>query len=257
MKYLIIAVMAAALSTMSYAALTQYEGFDYTVGSELVGSAGGTGWTGPWSSTQTEPSNTFTIGTDLSYTDGGAKTLITSGGSFLFTKSSGPANCGVPRPLTAHTSGEIYVSALIKQLGDGNYDYFLQLINGSETCSILVRGSWPSYFWRIDSSLTTLASPVTDETQFLVARVDLDTSAIDLWVNPDLVTPGAAGYSGTCSLTGLDTVQFFVKNEAASENYAWDEIRVGTTYADVTPYIPEPAFGIFALLGALVLRLRK
>jgi hypothetical protein len=54
---------------------------------------------------------------------------------------------------------------------------------------------------------------------------------------------------------------FFVRNNSVEPDVMLvDELRIGTTWADVTPVIPEPATGTITLLGVclpLILRRRR
>jgi hypothetical protein len=73
-------------------------------------------------------------------------------------------------------------------------------------------------------------------------------------------TPADA--SAHATLTGLDQdaigfrgVGFYLHNSGGSGSV--DEIRFGTTYADVVPLVPEPAMlSMLALAGTLLLRRR-
>jgi len=117
-----------------------------------------------------------------------------------------------------------------------------------------------------DSTVYALNTPV-----LLVGRYDFvagtgnDTSA--LWINPASATFGA-GAAPTATLTssgGTDMTaisQFLLRGAAGSPVAKVDELRVGTTWASVTPAaaaVPEPSTyaalaGAVALLGAVVHR---
>jgi hypothetical protein len=112
-------------------------------------------------------------------------------------------------------------------------------------------------------------------TNFIVMAVEHVAGGLDnayLWVNPlslDLGSPalnlvGPALSTATTNVLGLfdysfDRMRIFVGGQSsAAQPYGeavMDEYRVGTTWADVTPFIavPEPATACLVGLGALVL----
>ena len=96
-----------------------------------------------------------------------------------------------------------------------------------------------------------------------------------LWINPAPSTFGGFDPAGalfndsanndipTNSATNNHTLQSFVlrqtgatANNQVPVSVTFDELRVGTNYADVTPVIPEPATLVLASLGAAAVALR-
>lgn len=82
---------------------------------------------------------------------------------------------------------------------------------------------------------------------------------IDLWLNPDLTTPGAAGSTWTETGATATLNKYFLRQggywDNGSSNWAADNIVLGTTWADVTgaAVIPEPAaLSLMGLAGLLV-----
>jgi len=110
---------------------------------------------------------------------------------------------------------------------------------------------------------TTTLAMAQATTCFMVYKAEYNASGqmtrLDLWVNPaDLTSEASAGtsfaYTGTIGGGGFGGFLYEKGNTGgspASQNPTFDEFRVGTTWADVTP-IPEPsAFAALAGLGAL------
>ena len=107
----------------------------------------------------------------------------------------------------------------------------------------------------------------TNDTFFVVARYTFNPGTstddtCDLWLNPDPLSLGGTttttptiGNVGAGALDMLDIDQFFLRSGAA-ETFSADELRIGTTWASVTP-VPEPSvIGLAFALGSLVFAAR-
>lgn len=111
------------------------------------------------------------------------------------------------------------------------------------------------------------------EQQFVVVKYDLNGSAGDdvatMWINPDASTFGGADPAAGTIISnpngndiGANVIRSIILrqgNIATNANPAGviaDELRVGTTYADVTP-IPEPATAAALGIAALALLGRR
>jgi hypothetical protein len=100
------------------------------------------------------------------------------------------------------------------------------------------------------------AVPVAvDETAFLVIKADFRAGAdvFTLYVNP---TPGAPEpAAGAVKTSAFGTGSGFTLYSTGA--FSIDELRLGTTYADVTPVVPEPAAFGCALVAAPLLLARR
>jgi hypothetical protein len=94
----------------------------------------------------------------------------------------------------------------------------------------------------------------------LVARPQLNDATLLLALNP---APGASAPTGGVTYTGLD--MRVVNPIVAFRGFpldtvlAFDELRIGPTYASVAPLVPEPAsapLAASAAVGALLRRRR-
>lgn len=97
-------------------------------------------------------------------------------------------------------------------------------------------------------------------TYFVVGSFNLDDDTASLWFAPSSATFGqvdapAATISGLTGTARSSLDRFFIRQDSTSETafMLMDEIRVGTTWASVTP-VPEPAT-YAAILGIVVLGL--
>lgn len=274
--------------------LLAYEGFDYAAGSDLTGMNGGFGWTTPWginSSGATiagaNPGDTAAAGS-LTYIDSLNHMLYTSGNSAFYTGSAGTSSPF--RDFFGNTGEEgttIWVSFLAQRVGPttnntgtpfnpypraGNVSLFdgnserLAIGNASGAVSnkfaLLPAGSGGNIRASTnDYSTLSLA----------VVRIDYGPTNNDtayLFINPTLgiepSTSTASASTNNFNFTFLRVRPFAGANDAAnSRPYAdlkVDEIRIGTTWQDVTPFItivPEPSVITIAGLGALGVWLRS
>ncbi|MEO8350784.1 MAG: hypothetical protein ABI680_03580 [Chthoniobacteraceae bacterium] len=100
----------------------------------------------------------------------------------------------------------------------------------------------------VNDNNSGLAAPmpsVPSDATLLVYRMDLDTGLFDLYINP---TVGASepvpngtftGPAGGLQAVGLN----------AEGGFLLDEIRLGETFEDVTPAVPEPSAALLGLIG--------
>jgi hypothetical protein len=95
------------------------------------------------------------------------------------------------------------------------------------------------------------------ETLFVVLKYTFDSvngDSASLFINPMPGAPEPAPqitHTGGTNLTLNTGIRsFFVRNNSVEPDVMLvDELRIGTTWADVTPAIPEPATGTITLLG--------
>jgi hypothetical protein len=107
------------------------------------------------------------------------------------------------------------------------------------------------------------------ETVFLVGKYEFTSSPnpVSLWINPNSSTFGGGSEPGgfiseTSGTDGFAIDRFNLRQNTAASvpgTMRWDELRFGTTWADVTPAaVPEPGTTLFLAFGAgLLIATRK
>ena len=231
-----------------------YEDFNYNPGISLDAQAGGIGWDAQWGQFLGGAVNHTVVSGSLSDSSG---TLLTSG-NHVSTTIAG-AYAGRFPFLPGYGTGTFYYSILMRYDGtDGTTgdDYFgLQLYANPANASadLFIGKGGAGSFLRLETggnaagggtippmgSDTTITATV-GQTYFLVVRVDFAAGAaanpdtFKLYVNP---TPGGtepAVASATMSYN-LGVQNGLAIQSGNGAQVSVDEIRIGTTYADVTP----------------------
>lgn len=292
-------VAGAALvgAQQAEAVLLAYEGFDYTAGTEVVGQNGGSGWDASgWQSRNAAGLGGSSVTTgapvmagSLGYTSG-ANSLVTSGNhSHMFGTANGsfePAR-GLASSAGGADGTSLYMSFLIQRTGEvqdpattsppnmyprgANVRWWT---DGGERGNIGNFSNASSNTVKLQSKDSTVidSGATYSDLNFVVGRIDFDSTGgnmLHLWVNPDLATEDLGAAMSTAYMDGtdishggIDFISPFLGNNSSGRppsEILWDEIRIGTTYADVTPYttIPEPTAGLLAALAASALAVRR
>lgn len=290
---LFIGILSAACLiplTRTGAATLVYESFDYTVGSELNGQSGGTGFGSyAWldSSSVIQPGNRDTVSLgSLDYgsleTDGNSALAVsandatTSSVTRRFTNIPGTAGTSTwvsflfalkhtAAPLTTGDYSALAVSAVTSPgpLGSAYFGIYNDP-DGEPGDKVFGIGSSQI----IQAGLSTVPL-VADQTYFLVARIDWNAGSIpediSLYVNPILggseptVASASASIKIAAGSTADGTNRLLSLGLYAGEvgpEWAYDEIRIGSTFADVVP-IPEPTAGAILLASGVFLWWRR
>lgn len=266
---LLVCVAIQFISQMtSSAALIAYEGFDFTsTGFPSGGAAGsGTGWANGWSA-----NGVIFTGTGVTYSNASG-TLSTTGNALTTTYSGYTTTVRtLSSAVTAASSsdGIVWVSFLANSAGvngasgSGNY-LNLKLRSGTTNrtdLGITYNGSsGASNSWCIFQNglaASTGINAASNPLQLLVAKINLNTGTTALYLGTDLgVEPTTAlATSTTAAFTSFDSV-FIEIGGGAVTGRALDEIRIGTSYADVVP-APEPSSIALLLMASSLLLVRS
>ncbi|TVP75136.1 MAG: PEP-CTERM sorting domain-containing protein [Puniceicoccaceae bacterium] len=262
----LIPIIAAviALPTALFAQ-SSYEGFDFT-GPAVAGNGSGTGWTGDWAVSSAAGSSNFQIGTDSL----NAGSLLTSGNHAV---SSGNNTHILSRQMAsaAPSSGEFWASIVVQTNGLGggltfsnNANDNLNLnatdFNNRARFGFGINGG--NFVYTLDGRETApvfgSVAGATGAATLLVAKFDVSNGLFSMWANP---TVGGSAPSG--GILVADDISFTrsgatfagdVTHAALFANWnniQLDEVRVGTSFSEVTP-IPEPG-SYAAILGLLAI----
>jgi len=258
----VLALLIAALSSPQAAGqVVAYEGFGYNAGSNLNGLNGGSGWATAWS----EPSfgtgdpndNVAETVQAGSLTTGPLTTSgnrVVTGGKFSYDIRNLGTALG-----TAGTTR--YASFLLRRDVAGpdpvnNGPDYGGLVFGDENNpnSLFVGkpggGAVTNYSLENGNGSTQAPSALPEvlgTTALLVVRFDFSAGndTIRLYVHP---TPGSGEPAvAAATLTSLDLGTFVGVSISTGAAATWslDEIRIGATFADVTP-VPEPSTALLA-----------
>jgi len=249
-------VLVCGLALNSRATLLFSEGFNYTAGTSL---AGNDGWASGGSALSITNGNlTYPGLADL----GGNELLDTSGSASSTSNQISPSAITdgtvyysfILSPTALPTANEYLTSLTLNTLPSGSSDPLVVYVGAGNTGNykIGVRhgGSGAVYTnsvgANVGNGLATLNS-----TNFIVVAYTFNPGAnndsVSLWFDP---TPGGSmpapdeivvGNSGTVDAAGLQTVGFKAQSSTAAGNWIFDTLRIGDTWADVTPAVPEPS----------------
>ena len=253
---------AVAVTSPAPAAVLVSDSFDYAEGS-VTGQNGGTGATGAYNGAGniTSPGLTY-------------DNLQSSGNKF--TTAVPPANAGAFRPINPINTdtGTLFVGFLSSVPGTipnyGGISFFTAATPGQTGGSEELFLGKPSgtNSWGFDVSgvtgddtvgtgrtnVTASATPA-----LLVYRLNFTGAGdtIDVFVNPTPGQPLPGTPNGTFAIPEDSFPDTFnnIRLQSGDQPINFDEFRIGTTYADVTP-VPEPATAGLLAVGALALLAR-
>lgn len=273
-----LAIWATAASSQATVLIYEsFQGSNYVAGNTLIGvAAQGTGLTGNWTMSGGATTD-WTVGnsTAMNYSSGA---ISISGGtkygvaSYVGTTSQ-VANIAFASSVNYSTTQATYISFLMRYNGtlDANDNMSLQTANTDSSTSISrsgVRdnGAGDVGWLANNSSSSYIASPTltAGTTYFMVLKL-IGSGANwqgTLWLNPNSTTTEGGGALGSINMSiggnsAINYLGFKMQNADAGDSFNLDEIRLGTTWADVTA-VPEPAtWALLAGVGTFFMIFRR
>jgi hypothetical protein len=200
---------------------------------------GGPGFSGPWTG-----SGYYYGGFAWSDATLNASGLRTSGGSLLGEASSWLSYASRMLDPSVKAYSTVYVSFLLQprgHLNEGAYNGFFGLLIGGTTNVVFAGksggGALDRYVLETQGGTGQFASSapvVLGQPSLLVVKVQLTggTDTFTLYVDPPIKSPEPA--SGTVK-SDIDLGDLTYLGIFSSGSFAIDEIRLGTTFADVVP----------------------
>ena len=230
-----ILLMQVASPLRVSAVLQVEETFNYTAGTAVNGLNGGTGWGGAWANTD----NPWSV--------------IAPGLTVTNVRIASPDNCikavdkSSNRTITrnfssAYTNGIVYLGVLLCDNGGVDHFGYISVVNG---INYGFKIGWSTNNWTLAAggvtggtwgSMVNSNVPVVLGVPVLaVLKINIDTKTGYLYINQ--TTEGTPDCSVTGSRFGMLTIS--ARAGTVSGTSSVDDIRVGTTYADVAA-IPIP-----------------
>ncbi|HEX8203061.1 MAG TPA: PEP-CTERM sorting domain-containing protein [Isosphaeraceae bacterium] len=274
LPWIMSALLAATMFGEARAAIIAYDGFaNGTPGLDLVGNDGGTGFNSPWLPGGFNASQFANY--DIGAGSLASNNLSTSGNRA--TTASTTSIAGLRRVLsrTIGPNETFYLSVLLRPEGTvgegafgGFFGLYLDSTNGDANDLYLGKpGEFNQYALETRGgtgrSLSNFTA-VSGQTTLLTLKGELRTGTdlLTLWVNRPL--GGGDPTSFDAQKADLDLVSFNALVIYSTGAFSIDEIRIGQTYADVTPAVaavPEPSTLLSAASGVtgllLVARRRR
>jgi hypothetical protein len=249
---------------VSQAAEILYDGFDYAEGSNLGGQGG-------WANVNTGD-EVIVGGSSLSV----AGLKASTGRSVSFSEGGTDPQ----RTYTAVNSGSVFYSFAMQVTALGSLDmttggYFIGLGSSSTNFSSTVwtratAGGGFNIGFQNNTATTGIqwsGEFALNATLFIVGSFNIDTDVADLWINPSSNTFGAISapsvtFSVAAGTTRTSLDRIFLRQDSTTETPSLivDELRVGTSWADVTPSsVPEASSFAFVagLAGVCAVGLRR
>ncbi|MBP6863679.1 MAG: PEP-CTERM sorting domain-containing protein [Candidatus Didemnitutus sp.] len=252
-------VLLAGCALVSAHAQSVYEPFSYVNGDPLPGKILGGSYTWGFQNS----------GTDVTIASGNLSVtgLAASTGSSASLPGGNFKEAVLPFTTTPVSSGTIFYSFAFKlsSLPTATTYSFGLNSNTNFASTIWLQASGGGY--QIGLSNRSNSTPAYDSTVFATGTTVFIVGSYEfvsgtandvskLWINPasatfdDLAVPSAALTStGGTDMTSINS--FLIRGASGSPAGTFDELRIGTTWASVTP-VPEPST-YAAILGALAL----
>jgi len=243
-----------------------YEGFEYDAPQALPPLDGGDGWLGGW-----DEGNATVASPGLAYTDGGGIILPVAGNrgqsgtsaTFRTIDASVFPSEVAPGGKLGGAGATIWISFIgqCTQAGANQWSG-LALFDGTAE-RLFIGNPYAPTDWGFDlkDGGTATTSVAVDQERFVLIKLawSADGTTVDtsMWLNPPLDSEADLALVAAeekVTATRPSGFQFDRVRLAGNVDHNWDEIRIGTTYAQV---VPEPGCLVLLGLGAAGLLARR
>ena len=243
-----------------------YEGFDYTIGSTLGNSNGGYGWSSPWGAYGAAGGGVAGSSTNPIYS--GSMLTPTGYSAAISGHKMGDADGNNPvaavrqlaEPIDLDVEGALYFSFIVSTTGSGNggYSWLGFYDAASINVSLFKIGIWNSQYWISKGVYNTSAGPGSysaPSDALLVGKLSTtsngnDTLQVQLYAPGDNIDAEPTNWGATYSFdSDIALNRIYLNSNTANFEY-FDEIRVGTRFADVTRSTFAQWAGSAGYLGA-------
>ena len=241
-------VMLACLAGAAQAQPIATERLEYPAGNSLLGQSGGLGFASPW---QTAGYGSWSINAADEVIIRNGLVLSTAGGRAQ--SNLGGAQRTLATPIAGTPGTSAWVSFVARRVSGAT---------GSSWLGVKLPSTGPAPFlflgqpfgrshWGVDNGLAggIAESSADASVAHIVCRIDFKSGADDVrvWIDPNLDSPPA---DSTAALTlnnygdfqNISKVLIETGAAGSTQTGAIDEIRVGSTFADVTPTEQGSAF---------------
>ncbi len=259
--------MSASAATLAYEGFTGYP----NANNNIVGQNGGTGWGAAWNSGTSEGFlHTVRTPSTIAYAGyTGSTTPAASGGNYLnLAAGFGAANpANVFRFLDVTGGGTFGAAGYVSggKIGADNTTLWASLLLSSQANSGGANGSATITFNSTTANNVTL--PQSQASNLVVFKFVFgpgSTDTVTTFANPNLATfdgtsGGVTSAAGDYAFTGLTLTESYTGGSGSpGAETRYDDIRFGTTLADVAPVaaVPEPTT-LAAIGGVALLTLRR
>src|SRR5882757_1154007 len=240
-------IVFALTNRTGYAISLAYDGFNYAAGN-LAGQNGGTGWTAGWANNG---------GTAQVQSPGLTYPSLNTVGNKAFISNSDQNSRILTAGLQGTGDSTVWASFIGQRTGANNIRFFGLTFYEGGTAAAQERFSigensnnnsdlWGARFTNTSQGIVNSTVSINTESLLLV-RVNYHAAANDdlyLWVNPNLSAGEPAIGTAAASSIGLWNMVFDrisirggTLNTGNIGEAFYDEIRIGTTFADVSPGI--------------------
>ena len=252
-----IAALLCGVSWSARANLIAYDGFNYPLGQTVIGQGTNAGWpsSGQKYTTSSGANGNSTLeASSMSPTYG----LLTSGNQLDVNGSAAAGgSAGVYRGLglTYSTANNIYWFSVLMHLDSGGGSAYagVSLFNDttSEQEQLFFGQRNTATTWGLEQhaghGANSSVSAIGSSAALLVVELNGNTDTASLFVDPTSLG-GDAPNTPSATITFTDFSFNTFRIQAGDEDLDVDEMRFGTSYADVTP-VPEPGVAWLAVPG--------